>query len=220
MNKEPNNLELRQEESVFKTDLLLSKKISEKTDRKIAIFGGSGIERGSEYYEKARQFANLISNAGISVITGGGPGIMEAGNKGSSEANNDKAFSYGLKVAAIKEEVVANNRYIDKSCDFTFDTLAVRLITLISVSDAVVFFPGGFGTLEELFSLLVRIKVGMMNPIPIYLFGKHFWMGLFDWLEEVVLKEGAINRSNFELFKMEDDIEKIFQEIKTCTEKE
>lgn len=213
LNKKPNSLELSQGESVFKTDLVLSKSISETTGQKVAIFGGSGIAPGSEYYEKAREFAKILSKAGISVITGGGPGIMEAGNRGASEAENNSAPSYGLRVDAIKEEVVENDCYIDESCVFTFDTLAVRLLTLISVSDAVVFFPGGFGTFEELFSLLVRMKVGMMKQVPVYLFGKVFWNGLFEWLQNVVLKEHAINQKNLALFQISDDIEKISNEI-------
>ena len=212
IDKKPNCIELESDENVFVRDYSISKEISSRDEKIVAIFGGGGVPRESFYYQKAMEFAKNISAAGISIITGGGPGIMEAGNRGakSTEALSN---SYGLKVSAIKDEDLGHSNYLDQNCDFTFDTLAVRLLALIANSNAIVFFPGGYGTFEELFSLLVRIKVGMMKKIPIYLFGSQFWNGLILWLSEIVKKEGTIGDDHLSLFKVEDDVEKISQEI-------
>jgi len=154
----------------------------------------------------------LISATGISIITGGGPGIMEAGNKGA-QSEESIASSYGLRVSAIAGENMDEKGYFDDNGCFIFDTLAVRLLTLISSSDAMVFFPGGYGTLEELFCLLVRIRVKMMKQVPIYLFGSEFWGGLVSWLEGPVLSKEVIRKQDLNIFKIEDDIEKISQSI-------
>ena len=212
IDKKPNCIELESDESVFVRDLSISKEISCRDEKLVAIFGGGGIPRESFYYQKAMEFAKNIASSGISVITGGGPGIMEAGNRGA-KSSESLSNSYGLKVSAIKDEDLGDITYLDPNCDFTFDTLAVRLLTLIANSNAIVFFPGGYGTFEELFSLLVRIKVDMMKGVPIYLFGSKFWGGLISWLSEVVKNEGTIGDEHLSLFRVEDDIEKISQEI-------
>ena len=211
-NRKPNCLELSTDASVFSSDFSLSKEIFERQQKLVAIFGGGGISEDSNYYQKAKEFASLISQSGISIITGGGPGIMQAGNNGAKLADSS-ASSYGLKVEAIKDEDVGESPFIDSDCKFTFNTLSIRLLTLIGSSDAIVFFPGGFGTLEEMFSLLVRVRVGMMKKPPIYLCGSEFWGGLFSWLSSEVLRNGAISEKDLELFKLEDDIQKISSEI-------
>lgn len=211
-NKKPNSLELSTDASVFSNDFSLSKKIFERQEKIVAIFGGGGISEDSIYYQSAKNLASLISKSGVSIITGGGPGIMQAGNMGAKLASSSSS-SYGLRVSAIKNEDIGDSPFIDSDCKFTFNTLSVRLLTLIGSSDAIVFFPGGFGTLEETFSLLVRIRIGMMKKIPIYFFGSKFWNGLFSWLSSEVLGNNAISKKDLELLKLEDDIEKISNEI-------
>ncbi len=210
--KKPNCIELSKDATVFSDDYSLTTKILEKNQKLVAIFGGSCISEDSIYFQKAKEFAGLISASGVSIITGGGPGIMQAGNMGAKSSNSSVA-SYGLRVDAIKDECIAENPYIDEDCEFTFNTLSVRLLTLIGSSDAIVLFPGGFGTLEELFSLLVRLRVGMMKKVPVYLFGSEFWSGLINWLSTVVLQNKTISEQDLKLFKIEDDIEKISTEI-------
>lgn len=210
--KRPNSVELSKDGSVFLDDYSLTEKILEKNQKLVAIFGGSCISEDSIYFQKAKDFAGLISASGISVITGGGPGIMQAGNMGA-KLSNPSISSYGLRVEAIKDECIVNNPYIDKGCEFTFNTLCIRLLTLIGSSDAIVLFPGGFGTLEELFSLLVRLRVGMMKRMPVYLLGSEFWNGLINWLSTQVLENKVISEKDLQLFKIEDDIEKISSEI-------
>ncbi|GHT89277.1 cytokinin riboside 5'-monophosphate phosphoribohydrolase [Alphaproteobacteria bacterium] len=206
-----NSLELAQGEEGFNADFSLSSDILSRNGRKVAIFGGVGIEKFSETYEKAVVLARLVSKAGISIITGGGLGIMEAANKGAKSAEST-AFSYGLKVRVI-EEAMSKNEFMDANCEFTFNTLSIRLLTLISASDAIVFFPGGFGTLEELFSLLVRLKVGMLKKLPIYLFGSKFWNGLMNWLAKTAQNECVIAAEHMNLFKLKDDVDEISNEI-------
>ncbi|MDR0744814.1 MAG: LOG family protein [Holosporales bacterium] len=218
-NKNLNSLELAQGDQVLKDDYNLSEILAKSPDKRLVILGGNGIKQDSYYYLKTVFLTRTVAQAGISVMTGGGAGIMEAANKGAKTANSS-ASSYGLRVESIGEEISASNSYIDKSCGFMFKTLAVRLITLLSSANAIVFFPGGFGTLEELFSLLVRLKIGIMNNIPVYLYGSKFWSGLISWLDNTVRNEGVINEEHLKLFKIEDDIEKISKDIISCCMKE
>lgn len=210
--KTPNCLELSQDETIFSNDFSLTKELLKRKQKLIAIFGGACISENSPYYQKAKKFAELISASKLSVITGGGPGIMQAGNMGAKLANSSIP-SYGLRVEAIKDEDIGKSLYLEEDCQFTFHTLSIRLLTLIGLSDAIAFFPGGFGTLEELFSLLVRVRVGMMKHIPIYLVGSEFWNGLIGWLSNQVLGNNAISQKDLQLFKIEDDVEKIANEI-------
>ncbi|MDR1034799.1 MAG: LOG family protein [Holosporales bacterium] len=189
----------------------MSRLIANRGKRFIAFFGGSGIPAGSFYYEKAVELATAITSAGGVVLTGGGPGIMEAGNRGAGLGK--EGSSYGLLVNTIHREFSGSNSYIDPENRFVFETLSVRLLTLISCSRAIVFFPGGFGTFEELFSLLVREKVEMMQSLPIYLFGSKFWNGLLKWLKDTVIPEKVIEPECLELFSIEDDLTKIANNI-------
>ncbi|MDR2598339.1 MAG: TIGR00730 family Rossman fold protein [Holosporales bacterium] len=207
----PNGVELSAGRPAFLRDLGISQSITERGERFVAFFGGSGIPVESVYYTKAVELAGAIAAAGGTVLTGGGPGIMEAGNRGAQQVANGS--SYGLLVNTIHREFSGSNAFIDPENEFVFHTLSVRLLTLISNSRAVVLFPGGFGTFEELFSLLVRVKVEMMRPLPIYLFGSRFWNGLIKWLEETVMAEGTIEPDHLKLFKVEDDSVKIANEI-------
>ncbi|MDR1476065.1 MAG: TIGR00730 family Rossman fold protein [Holosporales bacterium] len=209
--KMPNGVEMSSDQVAFVNDLDMSRRITEFGERFVSFFGGSGIDKGSYYYEKAVELAQTISLSGCALLTGGGSGIMEAGNRGANLSSSGS--SYGILTNTIQHEFSSANPFIDTDKKFTFNTLSVRLLTLISNSRAVVFFPGGFGTFEELFSLLVREKVEMMKPLPIYLFGSAFWNGLVAWLKDVVVKEGVIGAEHLELFRVEDDSTKIADEI-------
>jgi uncharacterized protein (TIGR00730 family) len=215
----PNGVELSAGRPAFLRDLEISQEISDRSNRFIAFFGGSGIPEGSFYYSKAVELAEAITAAGGSILTGGGPGIMAAGNRGAQR--NGIGASYGLLVNTIHQEFSESNPFIDAGNEFVFHTLSVRLLTLISNSRAIILFPGGFGTFEELFSLLVRVKVEMMRPLPIYLFGSRFWNGLVKWLEETVIAEKTIEPEYLNLFKIEDDVAKIANEIiENCLQQE
>ena len=212
VNREPNGLELSLGAEAFVKDVSIGKELSNRAGKKVAILGGGGISADSPYYKEALKLGRLLASAGVSVITGGGPGIMEAGNKGAKLSESHSA-SYGLKVNAIKGEHLDGLTYFDDDGLFEFNTLAVRLLSLISNSDAVVFFPGGYGTLEELFSLVVRMRVNIMNKVPVYLFGSEYWNGLVAWLTDVVLPNKTINKQDLDLFSIEDDVENISNNI-------
>ncbi|MDR0630657.1 MAG: LOG family protein [Holosporales bacterium] len=201
-----NGLELTLGAQAFAADINIANVILNKDERFVAIFGANAISENQFYYQKAVDLAKVLASAGLSIMTGGGHGIMEAGNKGAKGISN----SYGLQVNAIHRER-ENSPYLDPEGVFMFNTLSIRLLTLISRASVIVFFPGGFGTLEEMFSLLVRIKNGLMKAVPIYLFGSEFWNGLFFWLRDFVKKEGAIDKEHLDIFKIEDDIDKIAQ---------
>lgn len=203
-------VELEIGEKPLLADYSLSQELVSRTNRRVAIFGGSCIQRDSVYYENARFFANKVALAGISVMTGGGPGIMEAGNMGACSAENDESISYGIRVNSITGEMI-RNPFLQKS--YEFDTLSLRLLSLISSCDVAVLFPGGFGTLEEMFSLLVRIRVKMLQKIPVYLFGREFWQGLVVWMEENLVRERVIDPRDMNSFKLVDCIEDLSTEV-------
>ncbi|MDR1390847.1 MAG: TIGR00730 family Rossman fold protein [Holosporales bacterium] len=205
--EKPNCSELVGGYEGFISDFSTSQEILKKKQKLVAVLGGGKISEDSAYYRKAKDFAGLISAAGISIVTGGGPGIMQAGNDGTTTS----VSSYGLKVKDIKNE--SSGSQLGTNCEFMFNTLSIRLLTLIGASDAIVLFPGGFGTLEEMFSLLVRTKVEMMKKVPIYLFGVKFWEGLVSWLSSEVLGNKAISEEDFELFKIKDDVKEMSNEI-------
>ncbi len=210
-NIKSNGVELLTSPEVLLNDYSMSQEVVNRSDRRVAIFGGSSIKPGSTYYEKARFFANNIASNGISVITGGGPGIMEAGNRGACAASqSNQLISYGIRVKAITDEMI-RNPYLQKS--YEFETLSLRLLSLISSCDVAVLFPGGFGTLEEMFSLLVRIRVKMLKKIPIYLFGQSFWEGLVNWIGKVLVNEGVIDKEDMDYFVLEDNIDELSRQV-------
>ncbi len=211
-NIEANGIELSMGSDLLLEDLEKSHSVLKRDKRRVAIFGGSNIKIDSFYYEQARIFAKNISSSGISIITGGGPGIMEAGNLGVYDSGN-LDLSYGIRVKSILNECVNDVDYIKDKNLYVFNTLSLRLLTLIGSSDVIVLFPGGFGTFEELFSLLVRIRVDMMKKVPVYLFGSNFWGGLVAWLNDVVLHEKTIDESDIQSFKIVDDIEQLSLDI-------
>ena len=205
----PNGIELSQESTVFSEDFEQSLRLF-REERVVAIFGGSALNEGTEYYEAARSLAYKLAQAKCSIITGGGPGIMRAGNRGASEAHGK---TYGLRVEAIHDENTVDTPHIQEGNLLIYRTLSVRLLTLVGASDAIVFFPGGFGTLEEMFSLLVRVRVGMMKQIPIYFYGSKFWNGLKNWMSDEVLGNHTISKKDLELVQIEDDLNVISAKI-------
>lgn len=208
--KKPNGVELGYNCEQYSNDLNLCSDLSDITPL-VACFGGSAVQEKEPYIEDAKVLAQRLAEAGISIITGGGSGIMDASNTGAYLVNSNK--SYGLRVKTIRDEVDAETKSIDTDRIKDYNTLSIRLLALISYSDAIVFFPGGFGTLEEMFSLLVRIRVGMMKRIPIYFYGERFWTGLKQWMMTEVLDIGAINKEDLELFRIEDNVDEIAQRI-------
>jgi uncharacterized protein (TIGR00730 family) len=206
--KEPNCSELSSENNLV-SDYYSAQEIISLKNNKVSVFGGGGILPGSQFYENARVFAKNMAASGISVMTGGGSGIMEAANKGACESKSDVSVSYGIRVKEITYEY--KNLFVHT--EYEFNTLALRLLTLISSCDVVICFPGGFGTLEETFSTLVRMRVGLLRKIPMYLFGGNFWLGLVEWIENTLVKEGVIDQKDPLLFSVFDDVDSLSEQV-------
>jgi uncharacterized protein (TIGR00730 family) len=163
----------------------------------VTVFGSARTVPGSDEYEAARETARLLGKSGFTIITGGGPGIMEAANRGAREAG---APSVGLNIELPFEQQV--NQFVDHSIEFRY--FFVRKTMLVKYSQAFLIFPGGFGTLDELFEALVLIQTGKIANFPVVLFGRAYWAGLVDWLRATMLAGGKIAPADLELMPIVD----------------
>src|SRR6188768_3950300 len=166
----------------------------------VTIFGSARTCPDHHYYKLAEKIAFKIGKAGYGIITGGGPGIMEAGNKG---AHLGGGASVGLNIALPFEQ--HNNPYIDIDKNLNFDYFFVRKVMFVKYSQGFVVMPGGFGTLDEMFEAITLIQTKKIGRFPIVLVGKAFWSGLFQWIEEIVLNtEHNINAEDLKLVNIVD----------------
>lgn len=166
----------------------------------VSIFGSARIPPDSVYYNLAVDVAQHVTRKGFAIITGGGPGIMEAANKGAQEANGN---SCGLAIDLPFE--AEPNQYIDPKYRLTFRYFFVRKVMFIRYAQGYVFLPGGFGTLDELFEALTLIQTKKIKPFPIYLMGRSYWVEMLKWIEQTMLAEGCISAKDFDLFQITDD---------------
>ncbi len=164
----------------------------------VSIFGSARSHEGSQYYEAARKTASILAGSGLVVVTGGGPGIMEAGNRGAAEAGG---LSVGLNIELPMEQTP--NPYQNFSLEFRY--FFVRKMMFVKYSIGYVIFPGGFGTLDEMFEALTLSQTSKIQHFPVVLFGWSYWGGLVDWVRERMLAEGYINDVDLDLFKITDD---------------
>jgi uncharacterized protein (TIGR00730 family) len=174
--------------------------------RAVTIFGSARLPKDHVYYQQAETLAQDLAKAGYAVITGGGPSIMEAGNKGALEAGG---VSVGLNIDLPHEQ--KPNAY--QTIELNFRYFFVRKVMFIKYCSAFVIFPGGFGTLDELFEALTMIQTKKLKPFPVYLVGSAFWGGLVAWLKDTLVKEGTISAADLDLFKVVDDVSLIPDEI-------
>lgn len=165
--------------------------------RGVSLFGSARTEEGSEYYEAARETGRLLGEAGFEIITGGGPGIMEAGNRGAHEAG---AVSVGCNIELPFEQ--SPNPYLTKS--LTFKYFMVRKTMFVKFSNAYIIFPGGFGTMDELFEALTLIQTRKIRNFPVVLFGSQYWRGLLAWLTSTMLNEKMISNEDLALLHLTD----------------
>ena len=172
----------------------------------ISVFGSARTNKEDQYYIEATKLSELIVQNGYGVITGGGPGIMEAGNLGAYGKNGK---SIGLQIE-LPFEASAND-YIDKlvTCRYFF----TRKVFFLKYSQAFVAFPGGFGTLDELFETITLVQTGHMRRVPIVLVGKDYWKGLVQWIKKTMLEDGKISKKDLDLFKVVDTAEEAMQYI-------
>lgn len=172
----------------------------------VTIFGSARMKPGDDVYDKAQALAAELAQSGYAVLTGGGPGIMEAANKGAFEAGGR---SVGLNIDLPHEQ--APNPFQTDSLDFKY--FFVRKVMLVKYSTAFVAFPGGFGTIDELFEALTLIQTKKIKPFPVYLIGVDFWKGLVQWMQSALVRRGTISERDLHLFKIVDDVREIPDEI-------
>jgi uncharacterized protein (TIGR00730 family) len=174
----------------------------------VSLFGSARLQPDSPYYQNAVEVARKITELGFGVITGGGPGIMEAGNKGAQEG---KGRSIGLCINLPFEEKA--NPYVDYKYTIVFNYFFARKVMFVKYAQSFVAFPGGFGTLDELFEALTLIQTQKITPFPVILFGTEFWGGLIDWLKNRLVAEGTISESDLNLFHLTDDVDEVIDII-------
>lgn len=166
----------------------------------VSVFGSARTKANNPYYILAEEIAKKLVHAGFGVITGGGPGIMEAGNKGAFE-NDGKSVGLGIELPF--EQFV--NRFVDRDKMINFDYFFVRKVMFMKYAQGFIAMPGGFGTLDELFEALTLIQTHKVARFPVVLVGTEYWSGLIDWIKKVMLeKEHNINPDDLFLFKLVD----------------
>lgn len=166
----------------------------------VSIFGSARSKPGDQYYELARKTAKTLSDAGFSIVTGGGPGIMEAGNKGASEG---RSLSVGLNIVLPNEE--SSNEYQDISLRFRH--FFTRKVMFVKYASAYVCMPGGFGTLDEIAEILALVQTGKTRRIPIVLMKRDFWKGLTDWFEQTLVPKDMIQADDIKLYTVVEEPE-------------
>lgn len=180
-----------------------------KIDPCVSVFGSARTKPGEKYYELAVEVASKICEAGYGVITGGGPGVMEAGNKGAHLA---KGISVGLNIDLPFEQ--SSNRYIDPDKDIDHNYFFIRKVMFVKYAQAFVALPGGFGTFDELFEVLTLIQTKKISPLPVILVGTDFWSGLKDWIQKTVLEtHGNISPDDMDLIPIVDDADEVIRII-------
>jgi uncharacterized protein (TIGR00730 family) len=167
----------------------------------ISIFGSARTMPNNEYYQWAVEVAQILTDEGFGVITGGGPGIMEAGNKGAFQ---NSGMSVGLNINLPFEQ--SNNDFIDPDKVLNHKYFFVRKVMFVKYAQGFIVLPGGFGTMDELFEVLTLIQTKKITSVPVVLMGKSFWSGLVDWIKDQMLEnESNINAKDLELFSITDD---------------
>jgi uncharacterized protein (TIGR00730 family) len=168
----------------------------------VTVFGSARLEPGSPYYNKCLRVAESLAKDGFAVISGGGPGIMEAANKGAQNANGT---SVGLNIALPMEQT--QNQFQDVRIEFRY--FFVRKLMFVKYAVAYVIFPGGFGTLDELFEALTLIQTKKIRGFPVVLVGREYWSGLIDWMKKTVLAADSINKEDIDLMHIVDEPEEV-----------
>lgn len=195
---------------IFKimTEFVMGFEFLSQYKKTVSIFGSARDGLNAPAYEETTQLAYNLSKDGFTIITGGGPGIMEAANKGAYLAGGRSA---GLNIKLPFEQ--RTNNYVKESMPFYY--FFVRKVMLSFASQVYVFFPGGFGTLDEFFELVMLTQTKKIRPVPIILVGKEYWQPLLDWIEEGVYKKNkAIDKEDMELYHLVDDADEAYKLIK------
>lgn len=175
----------------------------------ISIFGSARTKPGTKYYELAVDVARRLTQEGYGIITGGGPGIMEAGNKGASLGGGS---SVGLNIELPFEQ--SHNPYIDVDKNLNYNYFFIRKVMFVKYAQAFVTLPGGFGTMDELFEVLTLIQTKKIDRVPVVLMGVEFWAGMEDWIRRTMLEAHSnISADDLDLFLVTDDIDEVAEYI-------
>ncbi len=166
----------------------------------VSIFGSARLPIDHKWSKMAEEVAYKLTKTGFGVITGGGPGIMEAGNMGARRGDGK---SVGLTIRLPFED--GANKYVDRNYHIDFNYFFARKVMFVKYAQGFVVFPGGLGTLDEFFESLTLIQTNKINRFPVVLMGRSFWQGLVDWMKESMLKEGTISSSDMDMFMLTDD---------------
>ena len=177
----------------------------------VALFGSARVAEGSEPYEAARAAGRRFAAEGWAVVTGGGGGVMEGANRGAHEGGG---LSVGFNIVLPHEQDA--NPYLD--IEHTFDHFYARKVCFVRPSEGFVIFPGGFGTLDELFESLTLIQTGKILHFPVVLFDSAYWGELLDWIRKRLLAEGTIAPGDVELLRLTDDVDEAVQHVLDCYE--
>jgi uncharacterized protein (TIGR00730 family) len=164
----------------------------------VALFGSARVAEGSKPYEDARAVGRKFGEAGWAVVTGGGPGVMEGANRGAQEGGGQ---SIGFNIVLPHEQ--GPNRYLD--IEYTFDHFYARKVCFVRPAEGFVIFPGGFGTLDELYESLVLIQTGKIHHFPVVLFDSDYWGDMLAWIKDELLADGMISPADLELLRVTDD---------------
>jgi uncharacterized protein (TIGR00730 family) len=168
----------------------------------VTVFGSARVAEGEPVYEQARELGRLLAEAGLTVITGGGPGVMAAANRGCFEAGG---FSVGCNIELPHEQWL--NPWVDLGVEFRY--FFVRKTMFVKYAEGFVIFPGGFGTLDELFESLTLIQTGKIKHFPVFLVGSAYWTGLLTWFRETLLAAGTVTVDDLGLFTVTDDLAEV-----------
>lgn len=168
----------------------------------VSIFGSSRFRQGNKYYDDAVAVAKMLADDGFAIITGGGPGVMEGANRG---AKKGKAPSVGLNIEIPTEQMP--NKYQDISLSFRY--FFIRKLMFIKYAISFIIFPGGFGTMDELFEALTLAQTKRIKSFPIILYGSDYWEGLIDWMKKSLIPNNTIGREDFALFSLVDKPEEV-----------
>lgn len=175
----------------------------------VTIFGSARVHEGDPAYEQARALARKFSQQGWSVVTGGGPGVMEAANRGAKEG---RGLSVGFNIELPHEQT--SNPYLDLS--LTFRHFYVRKTMFVKAAEGFVVFPGGFGTADELFEALTLMQTGKVLQFPVVLVGTDYWHELITWVREEALADGMVSESDLELLMVTDDLDAVVAQLAEC----
>jgi len=180
----------------------------------VSIFGSARTKPDHKYYKLAENIAFELTQSGYGVVTGGGPGIMEAGNKGAARGHGT---SVGLNIELPFEQ--HDNPYIDPDKSLDFDYFFVRKVMFVKYSQGFVVMPGGFGTMDELFEAITLIQTNKIGKFPIVLVGRKFWSGLMEWIKNTLLEEGNISPKDLDLISIVDTEAEVLEVIDTFYKK-